>query len=106
MLAATCFWGWTVGISNAMTPATVEYSKKQPETDQATGLFGGVRPNGTFVFKYSEDKGIRFYRVAPGVKAVRNGIAYEFTKLPMNTPIRVYSDKGRISAVDILEVLP
>jgi hypothetical protein len=91
----------------AMTPASsVDISSRRQGSDQATGLFGGIRQDGTFVFLHSETKGIRFYRVIPGVRASGAGVSYDLGSLPTKTPIRIITQNGRISAVELQGVKP
>jgi hypothetical protein len=87
-----------------MAVGDVAHTKSR--ASQATGLFGGIRPDGTFVYLFSENKGIRFYRVNRGVMVRYESILQTLDKLPMNTPIRIHTEDGRISAVEVLEVQP
>ena len=60
LVVATC----PSGVLAAVAVKTVQ---ARHDNDHATGLFGGIRPDGTFVFLYSETRGVWFYRVAPQV---------------------------------------
>lgn len=90
----------------AMTPATsTDRVERQRNSDQATGLFGGIRKDGTFVFLYSESKGVRFYRTVPGIRAVGNGTAYDLAVLPTRTPIKIRTQDGKITSVELQGVV-
>ncbi len=101
-IAVASFLLMLPGLVIAMTPATIDsISDRQRGTDQATGLFGGIRQDGTFVFLYSENKGIRFYKVVPGVRASGAGVSYDLATLPAKTPIIIRTRDGRITAVEL-----
>ncbi len=94
------------GISFAMTinesTNTVQNSKGN---DQATGLFGGLRQDGTFVFLYSETKGVRYYRMQPGIRATFSGNSYDISSLVPKTPIVIKVRSGKIVAVELQGVM-
>lgn len=97
-----CFQLGLPFFATAMTPtSTHERADKQQGSDQATGLFGGIRQDGTFVFLYSETKGIRFYKVIPGVRASGAGVSYDLATLPVKIPIHIRTRDGRITAVEL-----
>jgi hypothetical protein len=71
-------------------------------SDQPTGLFGGIRPDGTFVFRLSKDRGIRFYRLASNVRLSGFPAGLSLQQLPEGTPIRLTVEEYRIRAVELL----
>lgn len=103
LLTLLCFLG-NQQLSQAMTIQSESSFKQKAHkgADQPTGLFGGIKPDGTFVFKLSESKGIRFYRLASNVRLSGFPDGQTLQNLAVNTPIRLIVENYRVSVVEAL----
>lgn len=86
---------------------TVQSGSSEPQrvrkgNDQPTGLFGGIKPDGTFVFRLSASKGTRFYRLASNVRLSGFPAGQTLQQLPEGTPIRLTVENYRITVVEAL----
>ncbi len=82
--------------------STFEPAKPRKGADQPTGLFGGIRADGTFEFRLSESRGVRFYRLSSGVRLSGFPAGQTLQNLVVGTPIRLTIDDYRITVVELL----
>ncbi len=103
-IAVSIFFTFIVAVcpTGVLAAVAVETVQARHDNDYATGLFGGVRPDGTFVFLYSENRGVRFYRLAPHVNVSGVIKSNDVRSIPKNTPIRIFVEQGKITAVEVL----
>lgn len=103
LLTLLCFLG-NQQLSQAMTIQSESSFKQKAHkgADQPTGLFGGIKPDGTFVFRLSASKGIRFYRLASSVRLSGFPSGQTLQQLAEGTPIRLTVEGYRITVVESL----
>lgn len=88
-----------------MTPAG-EMVRQQKGTDQLTGVFGGVRPGGTLVLRMSEKGHVRFLKIPEVLFVNLNGMQTDIRNIPLMTPLKVFTDNGRVTSIEIMGGTP
>lgn len=106
LLILPCAIMLATGVSyvSAMTvqSGSFEQQRVRKGYDRPTGLFGGLKPDGTFVFKLSKDRGVRFYRLAAGVRLSGFPAGQTLQQLAAGTPIRLTVENYRVTVVELL----
>lgn len=95
-----CLAVFTAEVLPMTTSSDVSY--ESINISQATGLFGGLKPDGTFVYWASKERGVRFYRVSPNVNILGFGNVTNLNLIPVETPVRIYTEGGSIVTVEAL----
>lgn len=104
IILSGCFVSYSC---NGFAMTTVgEMVRPRQGTDQLTGVFGGVRPGNTLVLKMSDRGHVRFLRIPESFFVTMNGAQVDIKDIPLATPIKVFTDNGRVTAVEIMGGTP
>jgi len=77
--------------------------RERAGVDRSTGFYGGIK-HGKLLLILSKQGGARYYDVAENLMVTGKGGGVEISNLPVNTPIQVTSEFGKVAEVRVREV--